>query len=308
MKPYKIWITCPCYYDVQSFLMLREEIRCVFEKEKMSLPSFVFIDDSAGQDPMVETQVVPLENVQVVAPPYNLGHQAAIVFALRKLSTLVDITDFVITMDADGEDKPTDIISLLKPLKESINEPRLISVALRTRRSATLKFKLLYACFILLFQMLTGLIVRSGNFVAFRGWFLKEIIFHPYFDQCYGSVFKSLPLNLMMVPIARGPRYFGHSKMSYLNLISHGIRMLMPFTEKIAVRGLIVASVSLIFSLSGVLFSLVLLDHQRFASIGVFIFGGLSAFFIILILNFFALFVMFSQSNAISLRHLHEQR
>lgn len=308
MRQYKLWIVCPCYYDVSSFLKLRETTRHVFENGKIPPPTFVLIDDSAGQDLMVATQVVPLENVQIITPPYNLGSQAAIVFALRKLSTVIDASDYIVTMDADGEDKPDDILPLIKPLTEKADDLHLISVARRTSRSVTLKFKLLYAGFILLFQILTGLIIRSGNFVAFRGWFLKEIIFHPHFDQCYASNFRSLPLNLAMVPIARGPRYFGHSKMGYFNLIGHGIRMLMPFTEKIAIRGLIVSSVLLILTLFGLLLSLALSMRDGHVLTSVFIFAGLSAFLIIVILNFFTLFVMFSQNKAISLRHLHERR
>jgi len=40
------------------------------------------------------------------------------------------------------------------------------------------------------------------------------------------------------VPCERGRRYQGESKMTYGKLAMHGLRMLMPFTDKIAIRAL----------------------------------------------------------------------
>ena len=100
-------------------------------------------------------------------------------------------------------------------------------------------FKLLYLGFRALFRFLTGTVIRSGNFAAYRGWLAKRVLFHPYFDLCYSSSFISLDLMIHWVAAERGRRLMGTSKMSYSRLFMHGVRMLLPFTDRIAVRALI---------------------------------------------------------------------
>ncbi|MGE4232444.1 MAG: glycosyltransferase family 2 protein [Bacteriovoracia bacterium] len=283
----KIWIVSPCYFDVKSFERVRQEVLASSSLDR-SLPEirFVLIDDSARQD----AEVVTLRrhsDVFVITPPYNLGHQAALVFALRTLRQKIAPQDIVVTMDSDGEDRPADVPILVRSLMQNPSELHRVSIARRTQRKETLLFKLFYSCFKTLFLFSTGTIVRNGNFVAFRGWFLENLIFHPHFDQCYASSFISLPLTITFVPLPRGNRFEGKSKMGYFGLVTHGIRMLMPFSEKIAVRGLVASSLGFVF------------------------FGALwktiPAFVCLMFIGMFALlFATFSQTKARSLRGLVE--
>lgn len=249
-----LWIITPSFFDVPSFRKVRENaLRALNASPELAelTPRFVLIDDTAGQDDEVGQVATTLPEVHVITPPYNLGHQGALVFALRTLSPLVEPADYVVTMDADGEDRPDDIPALLSALLERAANLHQVSVAMRTRRKETLLFKLLYLAFKSLFRVLTGTVVRNGNFVAYRGWILKEVIFHPHFDQCYSSSFMSLPLQVARVPIARGARYFGRSRMGLLELFTHGMRMLLPFTERITTRGLIFGGLLFLLSLAG---------------------------------------------------------
>ena len=107
------------------------------------------------------------------------------------------------------------------------------------QRSGRINFKVFYLGFRLLFRAATGTVIRNGNFAAFGGWLLQEVIHHPHFDQCYSSSFISLPLPVAGVPLARGKRYAGRSRMGYMGLFTHGVRMLMPFSERIATRGIV---------------------------------------------------------------------
>lgn len=237
----RIWMTVPCYYDFASFVELRRRAQDVVHQ---LLPDFelktVLIDDTGGQDPELSHGISGFDTI-LLTVPYNLGHQNAIVFGLRKLAAQMDEHDFVVTLDCDGEDSPEDIPSLLKPLLLSPDNKFLVSIAQRTKRSEGALFKSMYACFRLFFQSLTGTVVRNGNFAAYRGWFVKNVLFHPYFDYCYSSSILALSKQIRGVPLARGVRYFGQSKMTLTSLISHGLRMLLPFSERIAVRSIIFA-------------------------------------------------------------------
>src|SRR5205085_1502839 len=73
------------------------------------------------------------------------------------------------------------------------------------------------------------------------------LLFHPHFDLCYSSSFLGLGRGLLFVPCERGVRYAGESRMSSVKLMMHGMRMLMPFLDRIAMRALIVFTVTLCF-------------------------------------------------------------
>lgn len=198
---------------------------------------YCVIDDSAGLDPKLQ-DLLKDSRTEVLTVPFNLGHQRAIVYGLRRLVDRVSDWDVVITLDSDGEDRPIDILRLQEAHDLS---PQRFSIVLarRTKRKVSLSFQVLYACFVAMFRLLTGLVIRSGNFALFSGRTLRQIIHHPYFDLCYSSTLIALKIPLIEIPCERGERYFGNSKMGYFNLLMHGFRMLMPFMDRLAVRALV---------------------------------------------------------------------
>lgn len=243
-RPPTIWIVSPVYLDVEGFLEVRRRARERLEAElagRFGEIRFVAVDDTGGLDPQIE-RLRGHDDVRVIEPPFNLGHQRTLVFALRSLADEIAPDDYVATLDSDGEDRPEDLPRLLAPLLARAGDVRAVAVAQRTRRSESTTFKLLYFFFRILFRTLTGLVVRSGNFAAYRGWLVRHVLFHPHFDLCYSSSLLSLNLEIDFVPLARGQRWFGRSRMSFARLLTHGISMLLPFTERIAVRALVVAA------------------------------------------------------------------
>jgi len=296
---FTVWIVCPCYLDTQSFCRVHEEALLAL---RAALPQatarFVVVDDSAGNDPeLIKLQDLP--DVHIVTPPYNLGHQGALVYALRGLENTVTPDDFIVTMDSDGEDRPQDLPKMLAPLLGGRDNLRLVTLAQRTRREEGIPFKVLYACFKALFWTLTGIVMKSGNFVAYRGLLLKDAIFHPHFDQCYSSTFVSAPFQVRTVPLPRGSRYCGKSRMSYVGLIIHGIRMILPFSERVAIRAMIFSVLVIVASL--VACSLLWLGGRSFS-----VAASLVAFGLLLMVVSGFLFTWYSQARSLSLRGLHE--
>ena len=187
MSPPRCHIVTPIYNDVESFLILHDRVLAAIKTSPIdgSEVRFLVIDDTAGQDPEI-TQLYQLSDVSVVEPPFNLGHQRAIVVALRAAADRFADDDFIVTMDGDGEDKPEDILRLLEPLLDTDSTP-LAVLARRTKRKESVTFKLLYLSFRVLFRLLTGREVRSGNFAAYRGSYARTTLLHPSFDLCYSS-------------------------------------------------------------------------------------------------------------------------
>ena len=239
MRADTLWLVSPIYYDVESYRRLRDDARAALAGTPDVTLRFVAVDDTAGADPDIRSLQDQPDQL-VVTPPFPLGHQRALVFGLRRLSTLAAETDFVVTLDGDGEDQPRDLPRLLEPLRADRNSLRTVVVAARSRRRESAPFKMFYMLFKVFFRMLTGMIIRSGNYAAYRGWLTRNVLFHPSFDLSYSSSLLSLQLNVTRVPCERGHRYAGKSRMTYTKLIQHGLRMLMPFADRIATRGLII--------------------------------------------------------------------
>jgi glycosyltransferase involved in cell wall biosynthesis len=306
----RLWVVCPCYKDVASFVILRERISEVIGgvQALRSLElHFAVVDDTAGYDHEIG-KLKELSNVRVITPPFNLGHQRALVYGLRLILPDVCESDLVVTMDADGEDRPEDLPRLIESLMASPDEHGTLCVARRTKRTESIKFRVLYLAFRTVFHTLTGTTVRSGNFAAYRGWLARRILTHPYFDLCYSSTLVSLDVPVTPIPCPRGKRYAGRSRMNMLRLFMHGVRMLMPFTDRIAVRALIAFSAT--FGL-GFLLSLVVVGIRLFTTAAIPGWAtatllGLLILSFIALGNFVVLFAVFSHSRGISLASLEQ--
>ena len=304
------WIVTPVYRDTSSFRILRERLLEVLAAEPGAVRGrlrFVVIDDTAGQDPEI-AGLQGLDDVIVLQPPFNLGHQRGIVYALRKMLPRFADDDAVVTMDADGEDRPEDLPRLLAALDDHAAPERRVVLALRTKRHEPPVFKILYRGFKLLFRALTGATVRTGNYAVMPGSVAKRALLHPTFDLAYSSAILALDLPVTYVPCERGRRYEGESKMTYGRLAMHGLRMLMPFTDRIAIRAL---AAFVLFGLVGVVLAAVVVVLKYFTDSSIpgwtsYIALGSLIVSLVALGNFVSLFVLFSQTRAVSLASIEE--
>jgi glycosyltransferase involved in cell wall biosynthesis len=302
----RVRVVTPVYFDVPSFNELRRRILSVLAADPKRAGwrvEFTVIDDSAGRDELV-AGLSELPDVRVIVPPFNLGHQRAIVYGVRATLAELDDDDVIVTLDADGEDRPEDIPAILDALEAGGSHK--IVLARRTKRHEAPLFKVMYACYGLLFRILTGKVIRTGNYGAYTAALGRGVIAHPYFNLCYSSSFISLETPVIYVPCERGQRYAGESRMGYSRLLMHGLSMLMPFLDRIALRALIAFSVTMIV---GVTLSVVVVCVRLFTSSAV---PGWATYTLLLLLtisfialgNFVLLFAIFSQSRGSALAGL----
>ncbi len=307
---YRCWFVSPVYEDVESYLVLRQRLLEVVARDGRLDPAavqFVVVDDTAGLDPEME-RLRDLPDATIIEPPFNLGHQRAIVYALRTIAPELDDEDIVVTLDADGEDRPEDLPRLLSALLDDGGNLRTVALALRTHRRESLPFKVLYFFFRLGFRALTGVFVRTGNYAAYRGWVARRILRHPYFDLSYSATLVNLKLPTELVPCARGRRYAGRSRMTYRSLIMHGLGMLMPFTDKIAVRALMAFSVTLGVTavLAVAVVAVKLVTSEAIPGWATYTLLLLAILSFIALGNFVLLFTVFSQSRGSALANLEQ--
>lgn len=293
-----LWIVSPMLHDTESLLRLRTATALACREAAIALPiRHLVIDDSAGTDTDV-ARLHAFDDVEVLTPPFNLGHQRAIVFGLRHLVPRLGSHDVVVTMDSDGEDQPADVPRLVQALDGGAP----LALALRTKRSEPFRFRVMYLVFRLMFRVLTGTTVRSGNFAAQTADSLETTIDHPSFDLCYSSTLLALRRHTVAVPCARGHRFAGMSRMNSYALVAHGMRMLLPFSERIAVRMMVVAAATFTAMLAYLVLLATGLLGDDPGALALTPLVAIVAVFLAAFSGFIVLFSGFAQASAIAMK------
>ncbi|MGE0723417.1 MAG: glycosyltransferase [Alphaproteobacteria bacterium] len=205
----------------------------------------VVVDDGSATAPdgrRLAAGAAALGRLEIVRLACNLGHQRAIAVGLAHLARTGPGLDAVLVMDADGEDRPADVARLIAA---HAARPGRIVLARRGRRPASAGFRLGYAAYRLLYRALTGQTMRFGNFCLLPMAAVRSLVHSPnLWSNLAAAVLRSrLPQEL--VPIDRGVRYAGRSRMSISSLIVHGVGAIAVYAD-VALARIVLATVSLI--------------------------------------------------------------
>ena len=245
-------IVMPVYEDVEAAAQLLRELAATV----VPAPYVVAVDDGSTRRPMTADVIATagLDGL-VLKLRRNVGHQRAIAIGLSYVGEHLADRSPVVVMDSDGEDVPLTIAALVAPLVAGDIDA---VVARRGRRHETVKFRVFYAIYMLVFRILTGRRINFGNFMAFTPAAIRRLtVMQELWIHVAGCVLTS-KLRINTVPIDRGPRYAGQSKMNFSGLVLHGFRALMVFAEDVLVRvGIACASIAAL-SLMGVVLTVIL--------------------------------------------------
>jgi hypothetical protein len=227
---YRFAVVMPVYEDREASTRLLKELYAEYGNR----PHVVIVDDGSLHQP-VRLQVlkdIGLSGV-VIRLKRNVGHQRAIAIGLNYVVDHYSEMPCTVVMDSDGEDTPQSIRELVAPL----NAPNVdVVVAQRKSRVETPRFKAFYFVYKALFQLLTGRKISFGNFMAIGPSGLKRLTAMQELWMHVAGCVLSSKLRIQTLPIDRGPRYAGKSKMNFVGLALHGFRALMVFAEDVLVR------------------------------------------------------------------------
>ncbi len=181
-----------------------------------------------------------LESVEILHLHRNLGHQRAIAVGLAHVHEHVPCRA-VVVMDGDGEDRPRDVLGLVEEF-DRYGE-RFIVFAERAKRLEKIRFRFCYQCYRLIHWLLTGVRVRVGNF-SILPWqaVARLVVVSELWNHYAAAVFRAR-LPYRTVPLDRGRRLTGESRMNFVALLVHGLSAISVFSDIVSARLLVTASV-----------------------------------------------------------------
>lgn len=247
----KIYIVIPVFNDWESLDILIPMIEMELSKMSFITLSFLIVNDcSPIAAPL--TFLEKFKNVQILDLQRNLGHQKAIAIGLAYLDEHKTL-DAAIVMDADGEDRAEDLPLLIQ---KSLKDCDKIIFAQRSKRRESFWFQFFYQIYKLLFVAFTGKYISFGNFSIIPQKALSKLVYvSEIYNHFSGGVIRS-KLPYTSIPIERGKRLRGESKMNFSSLVLHGLSAVSVMLDMVAVRLLLFSGGLMSCCLLGILFVL----------------------------------------------------
>jgi polyisoprenyl-phosphate glycosyltransferase len=292
----KIKIVIPAFNDWEALIKLCQLIHNVTENNNYDC-SLVVVNDSSTKPVPGELKSWKHLPLKIIHLNRNIGHQRAIAAGLSYVRTDGEC-DYVLVMDADGEDRPEDIPLLVKAASSGE-----IVFAKRTKRHESLAFRFFYSIYKMIFRILTGITIEFGNFCIIPCSVLQKLVYvSEIWNHFSGGVIKSR-LQYSSIPLERGRRIAGQSKMNFQSLILHGMSAVSVHIESVAVRLLLFSVVLISLAVTGIIIVLIIRLCTAFAIPGWASFL-VSAFSIIIFQAFLiSLFLMFVVLNYRTQKH-----
>ena len=235
----KIKILIPIYNDWQSVFKLLENIDSEIAGLDVEASVLIVNDASTEQRPEINFNLNNLKSVQVINMKENRGHARCNATGLKYINEKEDF-DYVIPMDGDGEDRPEEIRLLIDKIKEY---PDTVITGDRIERSEGFIFKFCYLIHKYLTYVFTGQSIKFGNYTCLpKSTVVKMIDEAATWSSFSGSLSKSAKIRKSVSSI-RGSRYFGPSKMSFINLLKHSLSIIAVFKSTVLIRSIIFLAV-----------------------------------------------------------------
>ena len=235
----KIKILIPIYNDWQSVFKLLENINLHVADLKDEISVFIVNDASTDQRPMYNLNLNNLKSVQVIHMKKNRGHGRCNAAGLKYINEK-EIYDYVIPMDGDGEDRPEEIKLLID---KAIENPDIPITANRVKRSEGLIFKFCYLVHKWITFIFTGKSIKFGHYTCLPKSCVKRMLEEGATWCSFSGSLTKISKEKKSIPSIRGSRYFGPSKMSFINLIKHSLSIIAVYKFTVLIRSIIFLAV-----------------------------------------------------------------
>ena len=231
----KIKILIPVYNDWESVFKLLENINLEASKIDINFSVIIINDASTDSIPKLSTSLDNLKSIQIIHMKENKGHARCNAAGLKYIYEKEDF-DYVIPIDADGEDRPEELSLLIEKIKEY---PDTAVTANRIKRSEGLMFKFCYLAHKYLTFVFTGQTIKFGNYTCLPKTIVNRMINEPATWSSFSGSLAKVAKEKNSIPSERGKRYFGPSKMSFMNLLKHSLSIIAVFKTTLLIRSIL---------------------------------------------------------------------
>ena len=231
----KITILIPVYNDWQSVFRLLENINLEISKLESEFSVIIINDASVENKPKFSSDLGSLKSIQIINMKENKGHARCNATGLKYINEKKDF-DYVIPMDGDGEDRPEELSLLIEKIKEY---PDKVITANRVKRSEGFVFKLCYFIHKYLTLVFTGQTIKYGNYTCLPKLVVDEMVNEPATWSSFSGSLSKTVKDKKSISSERGIRYFGPSKMSFINLLKHSLSIIAVFKTTLLIRSVL---------------------------------------------------------------------
>ncbi|MDB3886098.1 glycosyltransferase [Candidatus Pelagibacter sp.] len=231
----KVKILVPVYNDWQSVSKLLQNINSEVSKLEGEFSVIIVSDASTEQRPVLSTNLDNLKSLQIINMRENRGHARCNAAGLKYINEKEDF-DYVIPMDGDGEDRPEELSLLIGKINE---HPNTVVTANRVKRSEGFLFKLCYLAHKYLTLVFTGQTIKYGNYTCLPKSVVNSMVNEPATWNSFSGSLAKIAKDRKSIPSERGKRYFGPSKMSFINLLKHSLSIIAVFKTTLLIRSLL---------------------------------------------------------------------
>ena len=228
----KFKILIPVYNDWQSVSKLLHDIN-INLKNQMNEISIIIVNDASNHDRQnIEYDLENISSIKILNMRTNQGHARCIATGLKYIYEKEDF-DYVIPMDGDGEDRPEEILGFIN---SAVNSNNRAIVGERIKRSEDFFFKVCYQVHKFITHTFTGKSIKYGNFTCLPKLIVEKMINEKATWNSFSGSLRKIEKHLISIPSIRGLRYFGPSKMSFLNLLKHSLSIISVFRKAVLIR------------------------------------------------------------------------
>ncbi len=235
----KIKILIPIYNDWQSAFKLLENIDSEITNLEEEISVVIVNDGSREQRSEINFNLNKIKSVQIINMKENRGHARCNAAGLKYINEKEDF-DYIIPMDGDGEDRPEEIKLLIEKAKDY---PDTVITANRIKRSEGPMFKLGYQVHKYLTYIFTGESIKFGNYTCLPKSVVAKMVEEAATWSSFSGSLTKIAKDKKSISSIRGLRYFGPSKMSFINLLKHSLSIIAVFRMTVLIRSLIFLAV-----------------------------------------------------------------
>lgn len=222
------FILTPCYNEENVIISFLNEIENSLNDSIHHFTVVVVNDSSTDASvSLLQKHSFSAENIalKLISLNYNMGHQEAIRQGLAYICTIYTDQKAIIVLDSDGEDDVLAINTLVE-----ISDFDVVFVS-RGRRKESIPFKVGYFCYKLLLKILIGKTLNFGNYSMISIDVAKKIRTHKFLH--YPAFLSNQRFKTAKIVFDRKKRLDGKSKMTYKNLVFHGLNSLIEYSDEL---------------------------------------------------------------------------